>query len=262
MKKTPNFKMFMFIVMIVVNTSYSQDVVYSSLFKNVNKTAENLKHQLNASGDTLCLESKFDLNRIEIIGDDGLEIYPINNITKTIKVPLNALDIGDYTFAVVQTEGRDDTYIYTKSIVFKISRLLPIDMNYYKGMKPLPSSINLADSNIPILDLEENKIIKDFPRSTELAENTANNHINLDANSIEVSTSAVTPETLASLEEKETLDAKHLRTRKIDNILERNNKPSYSKAYNLTDIRSGRDNIQSRADYRRNNLRPNGKPYD
>ena len=34
----------------------------------------------------------------------------------------------------------------------------------------------------------------------------------------------------------------------------------FTKAYNISD--PGRDNVQTRADYRRNNLRPNGKPYD
>ena len=34
----------------------------------------------------------------------------------------------------------------------------------------------------------------------------------------------------------------------------------FRKSYNLSD--ANRDNMQSRADYRRNNLRPNGKPYD
>lgn len=34
----------------------------------------------------------------------------------------------------------------------------------------------------------------------------------------------------------------------------------YMKSYNISDI--GRDNVQTRADYRRNNLRPNGKPYN
>jgi hypothetical protein len=34
----------------------------------------------------------------------------------------------------------------------------------------------------------------------------------------------------------------------------------FTKSYNLSD--PNRDNIQSRADYRRNNLRPNGKPYN
>ncbi|WP_040251469.1 hypothetical protein [Psychroserpens mesophilus] len=34
----------------------------------------------------------------------------------------------------------------------------------------------------------------------------------------------------------------------------------FTKAYNISD--PDRDNIQTRADYRRNNLRPNGKPYN
>jgi len=242
----------MFLMVVFVNTSYSQDVVYSAIFKNVNKTAENLKHHLNTSGDTLYLESKFDLNRIEIIGTDGLKTFAINNITKDIRVPLNSLPMGDYTFAVVQTEGRDDTYIYTKTIVFKISRLLPIDMDISRGITPLNASIYLAGGTIPILDLAENKIITDFPAAMDLASMEDNKPVHLDYTSME---------SLVALQEKENLDAKHLRTKKIDNILERN-KPAYSKAYNITDIRSGNQNIQSRADYRRNNLRPNGLPYD
>lgn len=34
----------------------------------------------------------------------------------------------------------------------------------------------------------------------------------------------------------------------------------FTKAYNISD--PNRDNVQTRADYRRNNLRPNGKPYN
>lgn len=39
-----------------------------------------------------------------------------------------------------------------------------------------------------------------------------------------------------------------------------NDMDHYMKGYNISDI--GRDNVQTRADYRRNNLRPNGKPYN
>ncbi|MFK7781114.1 hypothetical protein [Psychroserpens sp.] len=43
--------------------------------------------------------------------------------------------------------------------------------------------------------------------------------------------------------------------------LDPDNDIEYSmKSYNISDI--GRDNVQTRADYRRNNLRPNGKPYN
>ncbi|MCX7550572.1 hypothetical protein [Xanthomarina sp. F2636L] len=259
--KTLNFKMFMLIVVAYFNTSYSQDVVYSAIFKNVNKTAESLNHFINTSGDTLYLKSQFDLNKIEVIGTSGLKEYAINDITKEIRIPLSDLPVGDYTFAVVHTEGRDDTYIYRKTIVFKISRLLPIDSNLMKGINPLRSNNDLAIGNIPILDLSENKIIKDFPKPIGLASNDEVQSISLDSKSMTAISDAENSESLASIENKEVLDAKHLRTRKIDNILERT-KPAYYKAYNLTDIRSGNHNIQSRADYRRNNLRPNGKPYD
>ena len=101
--------MFLFLVVAYFNTSHSQDIVYSAIFKNVNKTAESLTHYLNTSGDTLYLKSTFDLNRIEVIGDVGLREYAINDVTKDIRIPLNDLPLGDYTFAVVHTEGRDDS---------------------------------------------------------------------------------------------------------------------------------------------------------
>ncbi|GGG54559.1 hypothetical protein GCM10010976_26880 [Bizionia arctica] len=246
--------MFTFLVVAYFNTSYSQDVVYSAIFKNVNDSAQSLNHYLNTSGDTLYLESQFDLNKIEVIGTSGLKVYAINDVTKDIRIPLSDLPMGDYTFAVVHTEGRDDTYIYRKTIVFKISRLLPIDSILMRGMNPMHSNSHLAGLNIPILDLSENKIIKDFPKPVGLANNGDNSNLDV-VKDTQLSGS------LTSIEDRDDLDAKHLKTRKIDNILERN-KPAYSKAYNLSDTRSGSHNIQSRADYRRNNLRPNGRPYD
>jgi hypothetical protein len=250
----------MFLVVAYFNTSYSQDVVYSAIFKNVNDSAQSLNHHLNASGDTLYLKSQYDLNKIEVIGTSGLKVYAINDVTKDIRIPLNDLPIGDYTFAVVHTEGRDETYIYRKTIVFKISRILPIGSGLMKGMNPLTANNNMAGGNIPILDLSENKIIKDFPKPIGLASNENVNAINLNAKSLTVLTDQDFG-SLSSIDDKNSLDVKNLRTKKIDNILERG-KPAYYKSYNLTDMRSGSHIIQSRADYRRNNLRPNGKPYD
>src|SRR5690606_17663507 len=105
------------------------------------------------------------------------------------------------------------------------SRLLPIDMDIYRGMNSLNSTMDLAGAHVPILDLKENKIIQDFPRPSSLAVNEMGKSMSLDGLS-ELENS----EYLASLKEKETLDAKHLRTKKIDNILDRN-KPAYSKVY-------------------------------
>tara|TARA_R110002012_G_scaffold17930_4_gene66650 strand:- start:19468 stop:19665 length:198 start_codon:yes stop_codon:yes gene_type:complete len=55
---------------------------------------------------------------------------------KDVKVPLGFLDVGDYTLSVLFIEGKEDTYIYSKTVVFKIARLLPI-MDYYEPNTPL-----------------------------------------------------------------------------------------------------------------------------
>jgi len=39
--------MFIFLFIVFIKPSYSQDVVYSSIFKNVNKIAKSLNHDLN-----------------------------------------------------------------------------------------------------------------------------------------------------------------------------------------------------------------------
>ncbi|WP_158635201.1 hypothetical protein, partial [Formosa maritima] len=211
-----------------------QDVVYSAIFKNVNKTAKSLNHYLNTSGDTLFLKSTFNLNKIEVIGAFGLKEYAVNDSLKNIIIPLNDLPLGDYTIAVVHTEGHDDTYVYRKTIIFKISRLLPIDL----GMNDLASNYSNSEIQIPILDLSENKIIKELPEPLDLASNLEISGTTLISNS----------ETLGSINVSEN-----------DIIKE---KPLKLKVYNLTDIRYRNHNIQSRANYRRNNLRPNGKRYD
>lgn len=259
--KLANFKMFLFLAMALSNKSYSQDVVYSAIFKNINKTAENLKHDLNLSGDTLYLKSKFDLNRIEVMGVSGLKDYEINNSTKEIRIPLHVLPMGDYTFAVVQTEGRDDTYIYTKTIIFKISRLLPIDLNLSKSMHLLQSSTNIAYGHIPILDLKENKIITDFKNPIGLSNNEETQLVSIDSKSQTEFMKNKDFTSLSLIKDGRVKEEKQLRIKNTEELFE-GNKPVYVKKYNLSDTRYANHNMQSRAEYRRNNLRPNGKPYD
>lgn len=261
--KTLKFTMFMFLVVAYFNASYSQDVVFSAIFKNVNKDAKSLNHHLNAAGDTLFLKSTFDLNRIEIIGTSGMNEYAINDSTKDLRIPLNDLTLGDYTIAVVHTEGRDDTYIYRKTIIFKVSRLLPIDLGMNNEMNQLKSNYNLAGGTIPILDLSENKIIKEFPKPISLASNLEKiDAINLDSKDLTSISNEETLGSLSSIKRKPSKEKNLLKENKISKIKIEEDKPIEYKPYNLTDLRHGQYVIQSRADYRRNNLRPNGRRYD
>ncbi|MFL0352257.1 hypothetical protein [Xanthomarina sp. GH4-25] len=261
--KTLKFTIFMFLVVAFFNTSYSQEVVYSAIFKNVNKTAKSLNHYLNKSGDTLFLKSTFTLNKIEIIGDSGLKNFPVHDSTKELRIPLNDLPLGDYTIVVMHTEGRDDTTIYRKSIIFKVSRLVPIDFGMKNGMNQLQSNYNLAGGQIPILDLSENKIIKDFPKPVGLASNLdEKEEINVDSNKL---ASRETEKSIGSLS-LINIDASGKKNPLRGNIISKSIKKHGNtieyKPYNLTDMRQGQYVIQSREDYRRNNLRPNGRRYD
>ncbi|PWK18194.1 hypothetical protein [Xanthomarina spongicola] len=246
--KTLKSAMFIFLLIVFIKPSYSQDVVYSSIFKNVNKIAKSLNHDLNTSGDTLYLDSKFALNKIEIIGDSNLKEFAINDETKNLQIPLNDLPIGDYTFAVVLTEGHDDTYIYRKTIVFKVSRLIPIELGNQMEMNTLPTNMSLHGDQIAILDLSENKIIKKMKKPVHLA-----SHID-ETNKL----SAISGNTISNNQTQAFDDLENIKT--TNEIIKE--KPIRFKAYNLTDIRYRNHNIQSREDYRRNNLRPNGRRYD
>lgn len=253
----------MFLVVAYFNASYSQDVVFSAIFKNLNKDAKSLNHYLNTSGDTLFLKSDFELNKIEIIGILGLKEYAINDSTKELRVPLNNLPLGDYTIAVVHTEGHDDTYIYRKTIIFKVSRLLPIDLGMNNGMTNLAANMSFRESQIPILDLSENKIIKEFPKPIGLANNIEEiNEINLDSKDLSLLINEQNLGSLSPIKTKPSKEKNQVKEHKISNNNREQKKTSIFKPYNLTNLRHGQYVIQSRADYRQNNLRPNGRPFD
>ena len=84
-----------------------QDVVAQSTFatiiKNVNVRANSVKHTLNATKDTLLLESDKKINYVYAINRDyKKELYDFID-SKSYKVPLTNLKSGKYTFVVGQS---------------------------------------------------------------------------------------------------------------------------------------------------------------
>lgn len=116
-------------------------------------------------------------------------------------------------------------YQADKIIVFQIERILPFDTMY--GLTSEAVALNdteiSSDDNVALNDLES---ISDDVDGVELEYDMAN---------------------LSAAANGSDFDFE-------------NGVDYFSKSYNISDI--GRDNVQTRADYRRNNLRPNGKPYN
>ena len=74
---------------------------FATIIKNVNVRAKGVKHSLNATKDTLLLESNKKINYV----------YAINRLydfidDKSYKVPLSNLKSGKYTFVVGQSPVR------------------------------------------------------------------------------------------------------------------------------------------------------------
>ncbi|WP_452227953.1 hypothetical protein [Lacinutrix sp. MEBiC02404] len=115
------------VAMLAVTSTYSQNIVYSTIAKNINSEANSLQHNLNRAGDTLHLSSDFKLYKVEFIGTYESKVFPVEGETKQISIPLASVPVGEYTIAAFQIEKTEGIYQDQKTIVFRISRLLPIE---------------------------------------------------------------------------------------------------------------------------------------
>ncbi|WP_456440348.1 hypothetical protein [Psychroserpens sp.] len=118
-------------------------------------------------------------------------------------------------------------YQADKIIVFQIERVLPFDP--MSGIESDALALNdseILSDDIDEVALNDSESLSDEFDGVELEYDTAN--LNVATNGADLD---------------------------FENGIEH-----FTKAYNISD--PGRDNVQTRADYRRNNLRPNGKPYD
>lgn len=255
--------MFMILVLNCHFVSLAQSNLYSTITKNINSKASSLEHNLNASGDTLLLKSEFNLSKIEIISDSGVQVMPLGGDKKQVAVPLSFLKVGNYTLSVLFIEGKDDTYIYSKTVVFKIARLLPI-MEYANANTRLASSTDVNTDEITI-QTNFNDVDSEVTHRMDKSRNSLKetNHKVAEREMMKqfmppgealVNYKAFNQEKVAKLPSK------------IANKQITEKKSTIFVPYSLSDprriSRDPRYVIQSRAEYRAANLRPNGKPYD
>ena len=255
--------MFMILVTSCHFVSLAQSNIYSTITKNINSKAATLDHNLSASGDTLLLKSKFPLSKIEIISDSGVQVMPLGGDKKDVKVPLSFLDVGNYTLSVLFIEGKDDTYIYSKTVVFKIARLLPI-MEFTTANTRLATTTDLDNDMVlkssEVNDSEPNKFANSEKKPKQLH----------DIKSVlinEQTRKQFYPSGETTLKDEKFINNNEVvATSNNSKISKRDTEGTIFVPYSLSDPRrlsnDKRYVIQTRAEYRAVNLRPNGKPYD
>jgi len=196
---------------------------YTTISKNINPEAQNLYHDLSPQGDSLYLKAESIFYKVTFLNSLDRKVFTFNPPVLESTIPLHDILVGDYTVLVYKKD---------RIIVFHISRLLEIEK---------PSQI-LASKDVAIAQI---KIDQPVIPKVKLKEKALDN------------TDATT-----QLNTNFDLGIKEIKLAVNDYALNHDKHELYTKIkpYDLTSL--DRRNMQSREEYRRNNLRPNGKPYN
>lgn len=197
---------------------------YTTISKNINPEAQNLYHDLSKQGDTLYLKAESIFYKVTFLNSLDRKVYTFNPPVLQAKIPLRDIIVGDYTILVYKKD---------RIIAFHISRLLEIE----KPSEMIVSKDVSISQDMSIIKPVLPKVaVKERPASK-----TVINEIKMD--------------------DKFELGMEDLKVAVNDDNLnvDKSNLLNEPRSYNLSSM--DRTNIQSREDYRRNNLRPNGKPY-
>ncbi len=197
---------------------------YTTISKNINPEARSLYHDLSPQGDSLYLKSESIFYKVTFLNSLDRKVYNFNPPVLEGKIPLHDIIVGDYTVLVYKKD---------RIIVFHISRLLEIEK---------PSEM-IASRDISIS--QELPVVKSSLAKINVKEREASKK---DANEIKIDENFE----LSMEEFKVAVNEDNLNIG-TNNLFEK------TKPYDLSS--SDRTNMQSREEYRKNNLRPNGKPY-
>jgi len=276
-------------------TVHSQGVSYSKMLKNVNSDAVDMYHDLNASKDSLNISHTDEkVLRVQFISHKAKDKKKYDFGKQRVSVPLAKLGVGRYTVAVYLTNGQ--------VVVFGLVRLLPIptkelekdpeDLRIAKLKTPKKIEISKRVTKAAP-ELKEEAVAEAAPKeepkpvkkvvakatpkkkkSTKVITNPSKKKAVAAAKPKRKVRPAPKGPTLADkLRAKAKRDAlaavekkkQELKQRQLDKEI-RESAPKdlnvTKVSYNLSKADSETMVKQSRAEYRKNNLRPNGKPYD
>ncbi len=195
---------------------------YTTISKNINPEAQSLYHDLSPQGDSLYLKSESIFYKVTFLNSLDRKVYTFNPPVLEGTIPLHDIIVGDYTVLVYKKD---------RIIVFHITRLLEID---------IPSEAiaiaELSKINVPLeFSSSSNMDLKEKPISKIIM------------NEIKKGEEFQLGQTVLKLASNDNYSSRENGT--ILNIT----------PYNISSV--DRSQMQSREEYRRTNLRPNGKPF-
>ena len=211
--------------------SIAQGAIDNELEKNINVLAKNLKQNLTVSRDSLVLKNDKLFSKIHFYNKDFEKTFYFKPAVTEGKIPLEELPLGSYSVMFYQTD---------KIIVFRVNRTSKFENTMESMDGSEVGTENLLTADIPplvnsdlastdtgpaLLDDDAQKRAQVIRKRNNLYDNNKNKKFN----------SSSTKKNLLLTE---------------DGMY----------PYDLSNTK--RDHVQTREEYRRTHLRPNGKPYD
>ncbi len=265
-----------------MNVFAQSEPSYSKIIKNVNPTAKDLYHGLSKSKDSVVFRhDEHEILRVSFLSHKSKDNKKLDFGKKQVSVALDQFGVGRYTVAAYLSSG--------EIIVFGIVRLLPIPTKEIEKKSEdlrvaklkTPEKIELVKKVTKTAPVPEKKevVAKVAPprkkKSTKVITNPSKTKKAVAAAKPKkkVPPAPKGPTLADKLRAKAKRDAiaaveakkEEIRQRRFDEKI-RNDAPKDLKitkvSYNLSKANSETEQRQSRAEYRKNNLRPNGKPYD
>ena len=212
---------------------FAQDEIQNQLSKNRNVLAKNLVQDLSVSKDSLVLTNDKLFSKVHFFKSDFEKTFYFKPAVKKGKISLHELPLGSYTVMFYQTD---------KIIVFRVDRRSKFD----NTIKPLPANTppGLLAANTPNLNVDSNQ--RDLASSSE--EPTIFDD--------DAKKSRYYRKKLDALDGEQPKNG--IKSRSKSKLLVMEEEGMYT--YNLSNMH--RDHVQTREEYRRTHLRPNGKPYN
>jgi len=277
------YKFLFILILILVN--FNINAQESTLVPNTNIDAKELKHALNKTNDSLLLESTFMIHKVEIFNSGFNKVFEISG--QKIQISLVDIPLGRQSIAVfvnrkiiMITLLRGKPYKETPKIVLpeiKQEIRKPIDKNRIRDslVKDNKDKMNKIRDSLEIANLREITRIKDsltnvLNDNIETLQHTENQKVIQPTYKETVITEYDTTKVKNIINRKHTYIEENVVNETFDTIIygDKDFKPK-DKTTTIKNIPydiSTKNNDyrvikQTREDFRKYNLRPNGTPY-
>ncbi|WP_452599320.1 hypothetical protein [Pontimicrobium sp. MEBiC01747] len=271
-------------VMLCSTICYSQ-VSVTLLERNFNNRAKDLIQELSKTKDTLKLKSEINILRVSFFSHTDKKKLIVDLDFKEVNIPLHHLDTGRFTITVHRADkiivlgiNRLKTILKPKNAVANIEESiieasLSIEKQGSRRTKALKSGIKKDDKTNEKRNTRVVLTPKRKPNKTKKTKGKVKEKSRLaisrkpvvqyDKKREEKAINGATDNVLVINKEKDATEKGSINIVKPEDLVNSSN-PNKNVTYNITLLRGNDKTVkkQSREEYRKTHLRPNGKKYD